>query len=114
ITAMLRDESVDGILYDTYPIAEGYLHSHQFMFAEQAFRVLKPGGAMTYCNLSSWGALKANFPDDRALFDETQAPRLQQIGFREVDMAVFQVAPEVDPRFNKYNYSSIPVPIIRK
>lgn len=114
ITKILRDESIDGILYDTYPIAEGYLHSHQFMFAEQAYRVLKTGGVMTYCNLSSWGALKAKYPDDRALFDETQAPHLKRIGFREVDMRVFEVTPTVDPRFNKYNYSGIPAPIIRK
>ncbi|MEM9457167.1 MAG: class I SAM-dependent methyltransferase [Myxococcota bacterium] len=114
VTTLLRDESIDGILYDTYPIAQGYLHSHQFMFAEHAHRILKPGGVMTYCNLSSWGRLKADYPDDRELFGQTQAPRLKALGFTEVDMKVFSVSPVVDPRFNKYAYPTIPAPIIRK
>lgn len=114
IAGMLRDESVDGILYDTYPIAEGYHHTHQFMFAKHAHRILKPGGVMTYCNLTSWGQLKGDYPDDRELFEKTQAPKLRDIGFTDLDIKVIDIDPEIDNQFNKYNYKTIPAPIVRK
>lgn len=114
VSNTLRDESIDGILYDTYPIAPGYLHAHQFMFAEHAYRLLKPGGVLSYCNLSSWGSLKVDYPDDLELFRETQMPPFQELGFSEIDAAVFAIEPTVDPRFNKYNHPTILVPTIRK
>lgn len=114
ITNLLQDESIDGILYDTYPIEDGYLHDHQFRFARQAYRILKPGGVMTYCNLSSWGHLKATYPDDKELFRETQAPSLQEIGFKTLDANVIDIDPTIDPAFNKYNYPTIPAPVVRK
>ena len=58
--------------------------------------------------------IKAEHPDDRALFRETQAPHFEKIGFSEADTRVFEISPEIDPRFNKYNYPTIPAPVIRK
>lgn len=110
----LRDESVDGILYDTYPIVDGYLHVHQFMFAERAYRLLKPGGVMTYCNLTSWGQQKLDHPDDLDLFRDTQMPHFQKLGFTDVSARVLPIEPTVDPRFNKYTFPTIPVPVVRK
>lgn len=102
--ARIPDNSIDGILYDTYPLTKEEQHTHQFDFIRHAYRILKPGGVLTYCNLTSLGVLKCKYDSWEQLFDETQRPYLEACGFRNIDFSQFRFEP-VDPPANCEYYS---------
>ncbi|MCP3959042.1 MAG: class I SAM-dependent methyltransferase [bacterium] len=102
----------DGILYDTYPLAEDDLHVHQFRFVERALGLLKPGGVMTYCNLTSWGNLKGRYPDDEELFEATQRPHLEQQGWSEIGFEIFRIDPPEDCEY--YAFPTVIAPRLRR
>eukprot|EP00755_Sulcionema_specki_P016430 Sspe_Gene.62000::Locus_34575_Transcript_1_1_Confidence_1.000_Length_612::g.62000::m.62000/K00542/GAMT; guanidinoacetate N-methyltransferase len=94
VVKKLGDNEFDGIYYDTYPNNQESQHVHQFEFIKEAQRILKPGGVLTYCNLTSLGVLRPQYEKEgrsdrecwEALFEETQKPHLLRCGFREEEI----------------------------
>eukprot|EP01001_Neometanema_parovale_P009418 NODE_565_length_2312_cov_275.687072_g537_i0.p1 GENE.NODE_565_length_2312_cov_275.687072_g537_i0~~NODE_565_length_2312_cov_275.687072_g537_i0.p1 ORF type:complete len:545 (+),score=107.37 NODE_565_length_2312_cov_275.687072_g537_i0:473-2107(+) len=89
----LPKHSVDRIFYNAYADNKTELHIHQFLFAKEAWEILKPGGTFVYCNLSSTDELKNRFATWQELFQETQHPHLYVVGFRAADIKVFPFSP---------------------
>merc|ERR1719297_653686 len=124
VVKTLKDEDFDGIYYDTYPNNEESQHVHQFDFIAEARRILKPGGVLTYCNLTSLGVLRPQFTaeglSDREswekLFNETQKPHLLRVGFTESEILGFDVFGPLRPPASceYYQHSTLLIPRIEK
>jgi glycine amidinotransferase len=84
IVAALPDNSLDTILYDAYPGRPEEQHTHQFLFMAAAWKKLKSGGVFIWCNLTSGGVLRPQYPTWAAWFDATQRPHLDRLGFSGV------------------------------
>ena len=113
--ALIKDNSLDGILYDAYPLNKAEQHIHQFDFLKQAYSKLKVGGILTYCNLTSIGVLRTQYPDWNELFEKTQKPHLLACNIKEEDIKpfeIFTVNPPKDCRY--YHYPEALCPVIIK
>ncbi len=107
-----HDQSFDGIFYDTYPLNADEQHTHQFTFVKKAYPLLKKGGVLTYCNLTSTGVLKNRYDSWEALFTETQLPYLIEAGVPENDVKgiiVFNVSPPADCLYFQHKTAMIPI-----
>jgi len=102
VVKTLPNDSFDGILYDTYPNSKEEQHTHQFGFIKEAHRILKPGGVLTYCNLTSIGVLRPKYKDWESFFRETQLPHLKECGFVESDVKSVEGFPVTPPAECEY------------
>lgn len=100
ITPQLRDGSFDGILFDTYPLTEEEIHSNHFWFFEEAHRLLRKGGVLTY------------YSDEATKFSANHMHKLQYAGFREINLDIVKVNPPEDCEY--WQHDTIVAPIIIK
>ncbi|NEN99743.1 MAG: class I SAM-dependent methyltransferase [Moorea sp. SIO3I7] len=106
------DQSFDGIFYDTYPLNADEQHTHQFPFIKKVYPLLKKGGILSYCNLTSTGVLKNRYDSWEALFNETQVPYLIEAGVPEKDIKgiiIFKVYPPTDCLYFQHKTAMIPI-----
>merc|ERR1712156_595999 len=104
----LPENYFDGILYDTYPLTDGEWHTHHLDFIkDHCMRLLKPGGVLSFCNLTSWGELlkvegadkrQKKFNDIEEMFKETQMTKLVEFGFEEKNCSweILDIVPPKD------------------
>jgi guanidinoacetate N-methyltransferase len=102
VTPNLASGSLDGILFDTYPLTDEEIHSNHFWFFDEAFRLLKPGGILTY------------YSDEVNHFKANHFEKLQQAGFKAGDIGseICSVTPPADCEY--WQHDTILAPVVRK
>jgi guanidinoacetate N-methyltransferase len=96
----LKDESIDGILFDTYPLEIKEVHCNHFDFFNEAYRLLKPKGVLTY------------YSDEINNFSEQHVGFLKNAGFTDIQSKICRVSPPADCQYWRSN--TILAPIIIK
>jgi len=96
------DNSLNGILFDTYPLTEKELYQNHFAFFPFAYRKLKKGGVFTY------------YSDEIKKFGKVHMRELQKAGFskKNIKSEIAVVFPPKDCDYWKAN--TILVPVIQK
>jgi guanidinoacetate N-methyltransferase len=102
VTPMLADASVDGILFDTFPLSNQEMAGTHLFFFEEAYRLLKPGGVLTY------------FSSETTTLGARHLEGLEQSGFerRNISFELCAVNPPDGCRY--WSSSSIVAPTVVK
>ena len=98
----IPDGSLDGILFDTYPLTEEEVYQNHFNFFDYAFKKLKLGGIFTY------------YSDEPVAFGKVHMRKLQEAGFskEKITSRICEVHPPEDCEYWKTN--TIMSPIVEK
>ncbi len=100
VAPRLESGSFSGILFDTYPLAPSEAHRNHFPFFDEAHRLLKPGGVLTY------------YSDEIAAFSETHLSCLKNAGFARIGGKAVRVNPPPDCKY--WKSGTILAPIVVK
>lgn len=100
VTKQIPSGSISGILFDTYPLCEEEIHQNHFGFFHEAFRLLRPGGILTY------------YSDEISDFSPEHARKLREAGFRNIQKNICRVDPPDDCAY--WKSKTIVVPIVTK
>jgi guanidinoacetate N-methyltransferase len=95
----IPDGTLDGILFDTYPLSDKELYQNHFNFFPHAFSKLKIGGVLTY------------YSDEIITFSDVHIKRLVAAGFRrdQIQGKSVPVQPPADCEYWKANTILAPV-----
>ena len=98
----IPDNSLDGILFDTYPLTEDEVYQNHFGFFNVAYKKLKQGGIFTY------------YSDEINEFGAVHLRKLQEAGFKKENIRS-KVTPINPPESCEYwKAHTILSPIIQK
>jgi len=100
VTKKISDNSFDGILFDTYPLTPEDVHKNHFCFFQEAHRLLKPGGILTY------------YSDEVDSFSQKHVECLRNAGFYTINEKICKVSPPQDCQY--WESKTILAPIIIK
>lgn len=102
VIEQVPDGSVDGILFDTYPVTELELYQNHFSFFPFAYRKLKVGGILTY------------YSDEVDSFGAVHLRKLKEAGFKSenINSVVTKVTPPKDCEYWKDD--TMLTPIVKK
>lgn len=89
------DESLDGILFDSYPLTEEELYQNHFFFSKAAYRKLKRGG----------GGVLTYYSDEIRGFGKAHMKKLLEAGFKKENISgkIVKVTPPKDCSYWKAN-----------
>lgn len=96
------DESIDGILFDSYPLTEAELYQNHFFFFRAAHRKLRGEGALTY------------YSDEVGNFGKVYIKKLLEAGFKKENIKgkIVKVNPPKDCDY--WKAKTILAPIVVK
>ncbi|MEK7834057.1 MAG: class I SAM-dependent methyltransferase [Acidobacteriota bacterium] len=100
IVPRLESESFQGILFDTYPLSEEEVDVIFYPFLEHAYRLLAPGGVLTY------------YSDEATWFSDDHLAALREVGFTKINGELVDVTPP--PNCLYWRQATILAPIVEK
>lgn len=95
--AKIKAESISGILFDTYPLSEEEVHKNHFNFFAAAWRMLRPGGVLTY------------YSDEISDFSSEHRRCLEEAGFKKINGQICEIKPPKDCQYWKSNTMLAPI-----
>lgn len=98
----IPDESIDGILFDTYPLSDKELYQNHFFFFPYAYKKLKKGGILTY------------YSDEEKDFGEVHLRKLTEAGFEPEKIGRKVVAVDTPPECEYWKAGTFLAPIVVK
>lgn len=98
----IPDESLDGILFDTYPLSDPELYQNHFFFFPFAFKKLKKGGIFTY------------YSDEESEYGDVHMRKLIESGFKKENIQKIVVPVNTPPDCEYWRAKSFLAPIITK